>query len=175
MRHGAGSIVGRAAVVGVAALALVVVLLVTRPHVARTDSVAPTPVERDFVRTVNAVRAQHGLQPVRTRPALTRAARAHTHDMLAQQVFAHGVFWKRLERFGIRTGAMGENLAWSSSEARAAPRLVEARLESPEHRDVLLDPRYSEVGIGAASGDFLGHRGAIVVTADFHGAARRSP
>ena len=83
-------------------------------------------------------------------------------------------FWKRILAFypaaGYRTWRVGENLYWSSGEPdpHAA---VEAWLQSPEHRVILLNRDWREFGIGAVSvtagpGIFAG-ADVTIVTADF--------
>jgi cysteine-rich secretory family protein len=144
-------------------------LLVLLPaRTARTASVHVTATESSFVSEINQVRAAHGLRPVVSRAVLLRAARAHSDDMVRGGYFAHGSFWDRLRSFGVQPGDAGEALAWRSSPEDAAPALVQAWLASPEHRAILLDGRYTQVGVGIDEGPFYGYPHAIVVTADFY-------
>lgn len=144
-------------------------LLVLLPaRTAGTASVHVTATEESFVSEINRVRAAHGLRPVVSRAVLLRAARAHSDDMVRGGYFAHGSFWDRLRSFGVRPGDAGEALAWRSRPDDAASALVQAWLASPEHRAILLDGRYTQVGVGVEEGPFEGYPHAIVVTADFY-------
>jgi uncharacterized protein YkwD len=128
-----------------------------------------TAEERSFVQAVNAVRASYKLSPLALTRTLTRAARAHSTDMIRRRYFAHGDFRDRLRRFGVRTGRVGEDLGWTIDDGAAARRVVSLWLASPRHRYVLLTPIFRRIGVGVAHGPFKGHDDAVVVTADFQG------
>jgi uncharacterized protein YkwD len=128
-----------------------------------------TPAEALVLRQMNALRAQHGLPPLRFDPHLQRAARAHSHEMLAANVFRHGAFGWRMVEFDVRARIAGENIAWGTGFFGSPARIVAAWLASPEHRANLLRPSFSRVGVGDLVGAFLGYRDAHVVTADFAG------
>jgi uncharacterized protein YkwD len=83
-------------------------------------------------------------------------------------------FWQRVQRFygkvGFHDWTVGETLVWHSPTATAA-QVVMAWLDSPPHREILLDPRWHEIGVAAvqdtaAPGDFEG-LAATIATADF--------
>jgi uncharacterized protein YkwD len=148
------------AILAAAALALL-------PVAANAADVTPSSTEQAFLSAINKVRGEHGLARVVPRDDLVKAARFHSHDMIEAGYFAHRVFWRRLERFGITHGTVGEVLGWDSHIGIAPRHLVGLWLVSPEHRVVLLNPRYHFVGVGVADGPFQGFPKAIVVTADF--------
>lgn len=122
--------------------------------------------EASLLRAVNAARSAYGLQPLRVDPALGRAARAHSRDMLARRYFGHGAFSTRLTAAGVR-GIAGENLAWG--RGIGAPGIVQMWLASPSHRANLLRPGFRRIGVATAVGTFQGAGGTTVVTADFAG------
>jgi uncharacterized protein YkwD len=126
-----------------------------------------TSPETSLLQTMNAVRASHGLAPLRIDFRLIRAARGHTADMLHRQYFAHGSIASRAQEAGARGPIYGENLAWVTG--LTARWVVDHWLASPSHRAVLLRPAFRRVGIGIGFGTFAGHSGAGVVTADFAG------
>jgi uncharacterized protein YkwD len=137
---------------------------------AQAAAAAPlTPAESGLLRAVNAARIAHGLQALRPDPALTRAARAHSAEMLAHDTFAHGDFRGRMLGFHVTGPLTGENLAWGTGPYGVAKAVVQEWLASPEHRANLLRPGFARVGVGAAVGTFVGRTGATVVTADFAG------
>jgi uncharacterized protein YkwD len=128
-----------------------------------------SPAEAGLVQAVNATRAAHGLQPLSLDPALTRAARLHTKEMIRGGYFAHGNFAGRMLAFHARGPFLGENLAWGSGTYAAAGAVISEWLHSPGHRANLLRPSFTRIGIGAAQGRFFGNGGSTVVTADFAG------
>lgn len=126
-----------------------------------------TAIESAFVRAINATRRKRGLAPLKLNHDLVRAARFHSADMVDGGHFDHGPVSRRLTRFGVKTGTVGENIGWKSSRESAVPMLIEMWLRSPPHRAVLLSHRFRSVGVGVGIGSFKGSDGAIVVTADF--------
>jgi uncharacterized protein YkwD len=134
---------------------------------ARVAAVELTTTESAFVRAINETRRERGLAPLTVNQDLVRAARFHSTDMVDRGYFEHGTVSRRLTRFGIKTGAVGENLGWRSTHRSAVPKLIDMWLRSPPHRAILLSPRFRTVGVGTGTGSFQGWAGAIVVTADF--------
>jgi uncharacterized protein YkwD len=128
-----------------------------------------SPAESGLLRAVNATRAAHGLSRLQVDSTLTRAARAHSREMLRGDYFAHGNFQGRMLGFHVRGPFAGENLAWGNGSFAAAPTIISEWLRSPEHRANLLRPGFTRIGIGATQGMFLGKPGALVLTADFAG------
>ncbi|MGN6800125.1 MAG: CAP domain-containing protein [Gaiellaceae bacterium] len=128
-----------------------------------------TRAEARLLRDLNKVRAAHGLAPLRYDPHLQRAARAHSHDMLVNQIFQHGAFGERRVRFDVRGTLTGENLAWGKGSLGTASSIVRLWLASPEHRENLLRSGFTRIGIGDLVGPFLGFGTTHVVTADFAG------
>ncbi len=89
--------------------------------------------------------------------------------MIRTDVFAHGAMAARLASHGARGPAFGENLAWGVGRRAYAWNVVRSWMASPGHRANLLRARWNRIGIGALKGNFQGHRGATVITADFAG------
>jgi uncharacterized protein YkwD len=110
---------------------------------------------------INVQRHRHGLPAVRLNPRLSQAARAHSRDMVRRRYFSHTTpeglsFADRIRGTGYlrasRRWFVGENLAWGWRGRDSARRIVRAWMHSPPHREVMLNPAFSEVGIGIASG-----------------------
>ena len=68
--------------------------------------------------------------------------------------------WSFFARFGYKYRYAGENLARDFSSAGA---VVDAWMNSPTHRDNILNPKYKEIGIGITEGDLAGSDSTIVV------------
>lgn len=128
-----------------------------------TPTLAPSSHELAILRAVNRARAAHGRRPLRLGPALHRAARAHSVDMVRRGYFDHGPFVQRLRSFGVRAQALGENLAHATEPGFSATLVVQMWMTSPGHRSVMLDRSFSRIGIGVAGGL------TRLVTADFAG------
>jgi uncharacterized protein YkwD len=135
-------------------------LLVERPT---GPALAPSSHELAILRAVNGVRAAQGRRPLVLGPALHRAARAHSVDMVRRGYFDHGPFVQRLRRFGVRARSLGENIAYATEPGFSAGAIVQMWMTSPGHRSVMLDRSFSRIGVGVAGG--VTRR----VTADFAG------
>ncbi len=167
-----------------AALAVVLgAVLATAPIAAPAQSgkvERRAPLEGAVVKALNRVRTDAGLRPLRSSPSLRTAARGHSSAMLALGFFGHEsadgtAFSERIRRHytnrGWRTWSVGEALLASSGTTVEPDAIVEAWLESPPHRAIILSPTWRDAGIGAlyaadAPKEF-GGSATIVVTADF--------
>ena len=153
--------------------ALAVVLLATAasPALAVTGHV----YRHRLLIVINEARANHGLRPLRTSLGLHRAAQRHSEDMIARDYFGHtsptgSTLYVRIMNSGfIAWGqwSAAEDLAWGTGTYGTPRATVRMWLASPEHRAILLSPYYRLIGIGRATGSFLGHSDAVVWTADF--------
>lgn len=104
---------------------------------------------------LNAERARRGLRTLIADPALEVAAEAHSLDMARRDYFEHdtpeGVKpWMRIARAGYRASLVGENLAWGEGDKSTPAHAMKLWMKSPGHRDNLLEPRYTQIGIGLA-------------------------
>lgn len=134
---------------------------------AQTGIAAPATAEQLLVDEINRVRAAHGLSALAPDVRLSRAARAHSKEILRRGFLQHGAMLRRLQSYGLRSPAVGENLAWTEG-ARVPVRLVVARwLASPSHRANLLRPAWRLIGAGDAAGRFRAYPRAHVLTVDF--------
>lgn len=128
-------------------------------------------LEDRLAERVSKERRERDLSALSRDPGLHRAARAHAIDMLQRDYTAHvgPAGRSATERVAILhrrfIGSTGENLAEHigipanavAGQAEAmALQLISGFLDSPEHRKNLLEPDYTDHGIGAAaSGDRL--------------------
>jgi len=128
---------------------------------------------------LNAIRTEHGLQPLRLNARLGAAAVQHSREMGSAGYFEHASldgtsFWKRISRWyasaGYRSWSVGENLLWSAPDVDA-PGALDVWMHSPGHRANILNPRWREIGISAlhfasAPGPYEGHE-VTIITTDF--------
>jgi uncharacterized protein YkwD len=96
-----------------------------------------------IVTRVNILRVSRGLPALRVEPDLTRYATAHSDQMAGPRRLAHSTGLARLCCWRV----VGENVAFAASPYKAHVALV----HSPRHLANMLDPRYTEIGIGAVS------------------------
>jgi uncharacterized protein YkwD len=138
------------------------------PPVAK---VAKADLERAIGRRISRVRTKHGLRGVRFSIRLRKVARRHSREMLRRDVLTHTTasgasLSARLSRAGHRRH-YGEVLAWTPRGVRAgARRVVRMWMQSPSHRQVLLDGRLRRIGVGRVRGA-MGRQHGIAITADF--------
>jgi uncharacterized protein YkwD len=137
------------------------------PTSAATAQSCPSgPATRDSVICeLNAVRAAEGQAPLRQRVSLTTAARDHARDMVVRSDFAHdnpeGIGPAgRARRAGYMNAArrwrIGEVLLWSRGTEVTAAAAVQAWLNRPGHRRIILTPAYRDAGVGLADGAPVG-------------------
>ncbi|HET7098703.1 MAG TPA: CAP domain-containing protein [Patescibacteria group bacterium] len=124
-------------------------------------NISPTEV----IRLTNEKRAQNGLGPLTQNSTLSSAAVAKGNDMLAKGYWAHfapdGTSpWSFFVSFGYKYKYAGENLARDFSSASAT---VDAWMNSPTHRENMLNPKYNDVGIGVVEGSLAGADTTVVV------------
>jgi uncharacterized protein YkwD len=120
----------------------------------------------------NGARKDRGLRALCVHPALQKAARAYSRDMIDRDYFRHTSKTglgpgARLRRAGYDWRLYGENIAWGSGPRGSAERTFKVWMNSPHHRSNILDGGLREVGIGTATGAYRRHGGATMWTADF--------
>lgn len=133
-------------------------------RIAPSGSLADTEVLQqtsDWVLVlVNFERMTQGLAPLRPSRPLNQSAQAHSDDMVTRRYFSHVTpngmnVRQRIQRFGYqrqrRGSTVGETIAWGAQSGTPAE-LVRRFMNSAGHREILLDGRYRDIGIGLAIG-----------------------
>ena len=143
------------------------------------ESMELRPEEKRALELHNETREHHGLGPMCADPQLTRAARAHSRDMIEKGYFSHAspsgeTLDARLDRYGYEYRIAGENLAWGTGTQATPEGTFERWMESPGHRRNVWVGGFREVGVGAATGEYEvgGGHAATMYTVDF-GTPRR--
>lgn len=98
---------------------------------------------------LNQARVAEGLSPLKLDLTLTALAREKARDMVVNNYFSHtsptlGTAFEMMKRAGVNFTSAGENLGEAGSVYAVHYRL----LASPTHRANILNPLFSEVGIG---------------------------
>lgn len=118
----------------------------------KTDNVSP-PVS-DFVQQVldltNQFRSENGLPPLTLNSQLNAAAQEQSQDMAEQDFFNHigldgSTPATRAQDQGYSFSFIGENIA---AGYQTPEEVVQGWIDSPGHRENLLNPNYAEIGIG---------------------------
>ena len=118
----------------------------------------------------NAARERAGLRPLAFYPELYQAARAHALDMLRRGYFGHEgpggpSLFERLWQAGVYELKVAENLyeiAGPYLPADLPKRAVEGWLNSPGHRQNLLDPEFTHGAVAV-----VGEGGRYVVVQEY--------
>ena len=106
--------------------------------------------ERRVAELVNEIRLSHGLTPLTFREDLSAVAREKSRDMQEKGYFDHqsptyGSPFDMMKTFGISYRTAGENIAMGYSTPE---NVVEAWMNSAGHRANILNPAYTEIGVG---------------------------
>lgn len=125
-----------------------------------------TPFVESVVEAMNRERAARGLGPLRVEPRLSLAAEDRVGDMMRKRYFDHvspdGVqpfTWVR--KRGYRYSIVGENLALGY---RSGQSVVTGWMNSPGHRENMLQRGFDEVGIAVVDASPMrGYRAPLVV------------
>lgn len=143
-----------------------------------------TAAERAVMEAVNRERVARDLPPVDYDPALATVARNHSEDMVERDYYAHEspegeTAFDRVEAGPASCLVVGENIAatwWyepfettdgererHTSIEELSDGLAEQWLNSPSHRENMLDPRWDRTGVGVA----VTPEGEVLVTQNF--------
>jgi uncharacterized protein YkwD len=119
----------------------------------------------EVINLTNQERASNGLMPLKENSVLSSAALAKGQDMLAKGYWAHfapdGTSpWSFFTSFGYKYQYAGENLARDFTNAGSA---VAAWMNSPTHKENILNSHYREIGIGVVDGSLNGTETTIIV------------
>ncbi len=121
--------------------------------------------QKKLIELTNIERKKMGLSPVTENDALDKAAQLKGENMFAENYWAHfapsgKTPWDFILGAGYKFTYAGENLAknfYSSDE------VVKAWMNSPTHRDNLLNSKYHDIGIAVVEGNLNGQKTILVV------------
>jgi uncharacterized protein YkwD len=111
-------------------------------------------LEQAVVDLTNQARVQNGLPPLQVQGALVAMAQLQSNNMAQLNEMAHvlpGVaeptLQSRAAAAGYNYAWLGENIAFGYPDAAS---VVAAWMNSPEHRANILNPNYTDIGVGFA-------------------------
>ncbi len=136
-------------------------LLVSPSVLGFASNITPTRV----LELTNQKRAEQGLAPLNINDKLNESAQRKAGDMFAFNYWAHVSPsgrnpWSFFQEVSYKYIYAGENLArdFMSSEA-----VVDAWMNSPTHRDNILNGNYKEIGLSVVNGTLNGVETTLVV------------
>ncbi|MDD5469654.1 MAG: CAP domain-containing protein [Candidatus Peribacteraceae bacterium] len=125
-----------------------------------------TRTKTELLTQINAERARHGIAPLALNPILTQAAELHAADMWKRRYFSHitpegRTYVDRMRAAGYFTPpascscearctcepyfSLGENIAQGQLTVE---QVMSDWLNSPPHRENMLNPNFTDIGIG---------------------------
>lgn len=113
--------------------------------------------EAKMVNLVNQERQSQGIRPLGVNPTLVQLARQKSQDMVNLNYFGHtsptyGSPFDMMRKAGVAFTTGGENIAGAATTESAHQSLM----NSPGHRANILNPAFTQIGIGIASGSPYG-------------------
>jgi uncharacterized protein YkwD len=120
----------------------------------------PATVGQEVLDRVNEIRSARGLTPVRPHPELIRAARLHSDDQATRNEVTHdgsdgSRASDRISLAGYDWSMTGENVGGGLDTAAG---VVEAWMNSPSHRSIILAPGLVDAGVGVTESSEPGLR-----------------
>lgn len=119
----------------------------------------------DLLKNTNEKRTAAGDRQLVLNDELSQAAAAKAKDMFTKQYWAHTAPdgtdpWNFILNAGYNYLFAGENLARDFGDSKG---VVNAWMNSPSHKENLLNPRYQEVGFAVVNGKYNGYETTLVV------------
>jgi len=156
-----GAVIVVACLILLIEVAFIFDVLVVVPH----TSYFATILTNVIVDRTNTNRLEERLPGLTISPLLKKAARLKAKDMAEKGYFSHNgpdgaAPWAWLENVGYDFVSAGENLAVHFIDSSD---VVAAWMNSPSHRANILNGRYTEIGVAAATGNYNGKEGIFVV------------
>ena len=104
----------------------------------------------EVLRLTNEFRAKNGLAPLTANAELDQTAQKYSETMAIGDFFSHtgkdgSKPWDRAEDEGYQARTMGENIA---AGQRSPKQVVDGWINSPGHRANMLNPNFTELGVG---------------------------
>lgn len=105
--------------------------------------------QRQALKLLNDDRKKRNLAPLQFNPQLATLAESYARDMIDRDFFSHRnpegqTPFERMKERQIDFGYAGENIAFNESVYAAQ----QAFMHSPSHKANILNPHYTQVGIG---------------------------
>ena len=143
---------------------------------ARPGKAPPATIRHATLCLLNEKRHARGLRRLRESRQLTAAAGGYAALMVRERFFDHvspagSTLLTRVRGSGYLAGIgtffAAENIAWASGRAATPRGMVRQWMNSPPHRENILNGRLRDIGIGAATGAPNGSSSGGTYVTDF--------
>ncbi|GGE40579.1 hypothetical protein GCM10011391_19180 [Pullulanibacillus camelliae] len=126
------------------------------PSSKSTDTVSA--YEKEVVTLTNKERTSRGLKPLTLNTKLSKMARDKSQDMVNKNYFSHqsptyGSPFDMMKAYNISYTSAGENIA---AGQKTPQEVVTAWMNSEGHRENILNPNYTTIGVGYVKGGSYG-------------------
>lgn len=116
----------------------------------KTPEPSPEQIKTEIIKLINNERVKMGLQILKESPLLNKSAQLKANDMVKNKYYTHispngTTPWYFFHMAGYNYKYAAENLSEGYYSTQAT---VNAWMNSPEHRENILSPRYTETGVG---------------------------
>lgn len=130
---------------------------VEQPSVDEQKEVTASQIEQEVLTLTNKEREKAGLQPLKLDDGLMASAREKSLDMAKNNYFSHtsptyGSPFDQMKQHGVTYRAAAENIAKGQQTAKE---VVQAWMESPGHRQNILTPNFTHIGIGFSQSSYV--------------------
>jgi uncharacterized protein YkwD len=136
------------------ALALLCLFVAVGPAQEKAFKLEAT--EKMLLELTNAERKKECLPPLKVNALLFKAARGHSKNMAEQGKLDHELDEKkpldRIKETGYRFGRAGENIAFGADNLPLTD-IMKLWMESEGHKANILNPDFTEIGLGIARND----------------------
>ena len=133
---------------------LIILLAVASSGAAQEQKFKLSEEEQKLLDLTNAERKKKDLPPLKANPTLTKVARAHAANMAKQGKMEHILDGKnpyeRIKEAGYKFRVAAENIARSQGDLDD---VMKGWMNSKAHRENILAPEFTEIGLGLAKGD----------------------
>lgn len=121
--------------------------------------------QQEIIALTNQERQKMGLEPLVEDERLNAAAAAKAQNMFEENYWAHYSPsgrdpWGFILASGYKFSYAGENLA---RNFYTSPDIVNAWMNSPSHKENIINPKYKNIGIAVAEGQLKGEKTVLVV------------
>ncbi len=146
-------------------LLVATVLLFALVSWPKTAALEPVLTAENMLLLINQDRQETGSTALTLNSQLQQAALLKAQDILAHNYFAHispsgTTPWDFIKKTGLPYTFAGENLALNYLSAYE---LENDFLKSPSHRENLLSPLFSQIGMAVVPGAYQGQNAIIIV------------
>lgn len=137
-------------------LALFIALFIISASAASASSISSDNIES----LINKERTSRGIAPLKDNSKLDQAALNKSADMISRKYFEHYAYgltpWDFIKKQNYDYLYAGENLAMDFETSEG---MVSAWMNSETHRKNILNPDFTEMGVGVVKGGFTDSRG----------------